>query len=54
MYSIATYGGFINDPIRMSAYARALQQAVTPGSVVVDIGTGTGVFALLACQYGRS
>ncbi len=36
----------------MDAYARALQQSVKPGSVVLDIGTGTGICALLACQLG--
>ena len=42
----------IADRVRMDAYARALRQAVKPGSVVVDIGTGTGIFAVLACQFG--
>ena len=51
-YSIAGYGEMIADRPRMEAYVRALRQAVTPGAVVVDIGTGTGVFAMLACQFG--
>ncbi|MDH3446294.1 MAG: 50S ribosomal protein L11 methyltransferase, partial [Deltaproteobacteria bacterium] len=38
--------------VRMDAYARALRRAVTADSVVLDIGTGTGIFALLACQFG--
>ena len=42
----------IADSVRMDAYARALRQAVKPGSVVLDIGAGTGIFALLACQFG--
>ena len=52
MYSIASYGSMITDVTRMTAYVQALRQAVTPGCVVVDIGTGTGIFALLACQFG--
>ena len=52
MYSIPAYGRMILDHRRMDAYMRALRQAVKPGSVVLDIGTGTGIFALLACQFG--
>jgi len=36
----------------MDAYVQALRQSVKPGSVVLDIGTGTGICALLACQFG--
>ena len=52
MYSIADYGGMIADTARMTAFVRAMRGAVKPGAVVVDIGTGTGIFALLACQLG--
>lgn len=52
MYSLLSYGKMIRDRGRMAAYAQALQQTVKPGSIVVDIGTGTGIFALLACQLG--
>ncbi|MCL1465755.1 50S ribosomal protein L11 methyltransferase [Argonema galeatum] len=52
MYSILGYGSMIADKGRMDAYVKALRQAVKPDSVVVDIGTGTGIFALLACQFG--
>ena len=52
MYSIFDYGRFIANAGRLDVYAQALQQAVKPGSVVLDIGTGTGIFALLACQFG--
>lgn len=37
---------------RMSCYATALRNAVTPGCVVFDIGAGPGLFAILACKYG--
>ena len=52
MYSIADYGAMIADAPRMNAFARALEHAIAPGSLVVDIGTGTGIFALLACRLG--
>lgn len=40
------------DTLRMDAYVAALRQAVTPDSVVLDLGSGPGVFALLACKFG--
>jgi protein arginine N-methyltransferase 1 len=52
MYSINGYGDMIADSVRMEAYVCALRAAVKPGAVVVDIGTGTGIFALIACQLG--
>jgi protein arginine N-methyltransferase 1 len=52
MYSLANYGGMISDRARTDAYARALERVVRPESVVLDIGTGTGIFALLACRHG--
>lgn len=52
MYSLSDYGDMIADHIRMDAYAYALKSVVTPGSVVLDIGTATGIHALLACKFG--
>ena len=52
MYSLNGYGDMITDTVRMDAYVRALQRAVKPGAVVLDIGTGTGIFALLAARMG--
>src|SRR5712692_2722385 len=42
----------IADHVRMGAYAQALREAIRPGAVVVDIGCGTGILSLLACQRG--
>lgn len=42
----------IADRVRTDAYVRALKQVVTPDSVVLDIGTGIGIFAIIACQLG--
>src|SRR5690348_6180833 len=52
MYSITAYGEMIADRGRTDAFARALRQVIEPGCVVLDIGTGTGIFAMLACKYG--
>ncbi len=52
MYSIPDYGAMIADRVRTGAFVRALRAAVKPDSTVVDIGTGTGIFALLACAFG--
>jgi protein arginine N-methyltransferase 1 len=52
MYSIADYGEMITDEIRMDPYVYALKAAIGPDSVVLDIGTGTGIHALLACKFG--
>ena len=53
-YSLTAYGDMITDAPRMDAYARALESVVRPGSTVVDIGAGTGIFSLLACRYGAA
>ena len=53
-YSLFSYGQMINDLTRMDAYAEALRQSVRPGSVVIDLGAGTGIFSLLACQLGAA
>ena len=52
MYSVHFYGQMIADAPRMNAYAAALRKAVKPDSVVMDLGCGPGVFALLACKLG--
>lgn len=52
MYSIADYAAMIADAPRMQAYRRALERLVKPGAIVADIGSGTGIFALLACRLG--
>lgn len=52
MYSLYFYGRMLADAPRMEAYVAALRRAVTPDSVVLDLGSGSGVFAMLACQFG--
>jgi protein arginine N-methyltransferase 1 len=52
MYSIVDYGEMIADKVRMDPYVYALKAKIGPNSVVLDIGTGTGIHALLACKFG--
>jgi len=51
-YSVVGYGRMLADRARTDAYVAALERAVKPGSVVLDIGTGTGLFALVAARLG--
>jgi len=53
-YSIQDYGDMVNDRTRTAPFVEALRQAVKPGDVVLDIGTGAGIFALLACRFGAA
>ncbi len=52
MYVLDEFGDMIADRARFGAYADAIQRTVRPGDVVVDVGCGPGVFALLACAAG--
>ncbi|HEX5873285.1 MAG TPA: class I SAM-dependent methyltransferase [Pyrinomonadaceae bacterium] len=52
MYSLHFYGRMIAGGPRMDAYAAALRHTINPDSVVMDVGCGPGVFALLACKLG--
>ena len=52
MYNLLAYGRMISNPARFRAYTEALRRMVKPGSVVLDLGTGPGIMALLACRFG--
>lgn len=52
MYSLDEFGEMVGDAVRFSAYNSAIARAVKPGDTVLDIGSGPGIFALLACQAG--
>lgn len=53
-YSIQSYGAMVNDHARTQPFIDALTRLITPASVVLDIGTGAGFFALLAVQLGAA
>lgn len=45
---------FLSDSVRIATYRSAVRQRVRPGDVIVDLGAGTGVLGLLACEAGAS
>ncbi len=51
-YALGDYASMIADRVRMDAYCDALRAVVTERSIVLDIGTGAGVTAILACRLG--
>jgi len=52
MYRLDEFGDMIADQGRFGAYAEAIRRAVRPGDIVVDVGCGPGIFAMLACRAG--
>lgn len=52
MYAVWDYDAMFTDAARAVAYLTAIERAVRPGSVVVEIGTGVGYFAVAACRAG--
>jgi protein arginine N-methyltransferase 1 len=52
MYLLDEFGDMTADSLRFAAYSDAIQRAVRPGDIVVDLGCGPGIFALLACRAG--
>jgi len=42
----------LNDRLRMTAYRQAIHEAVKPGDLVLDLGTGTGILSQWALEAG--
>ena len=53
-YSTSAYGKMIEDQRRTGPFVHALRAAIGPQTVFLDIGTGTGIFSFLACQFGAA
>lgn len=45
---------YITDPVRVSAYSRAVAAVIRPGMTVVDLGCGSGVLGLMCLRAGAA
>ncbi len=52
--SVAYHARMLADAHRMDAYERAIRALVRPGDVVLDLGAGTGILAMLAARAGAA
>ncbi|MFN3215811.1 MAG: methyltransferase domain-containing protein [Acidimicrobiales bacterium] len=51
---LAEHEEMLSDRIRVEAYHRAIHRKVSPGDVVLDLGTGTGLLAFMAAKAGAA
>jgi protein arginine N-methyltransferase 7 len=54
-YDVPTwYVSMVQDKARHKIYEEAFRRAIKPGSRVLDIGSGTGLFAMMAARMGAA
>ncbi|MCB1024562.1 MAG: 50S ribosomal protein L11 methyltransferase [Acidobacteria bacterium] len=51
-YDFVGYCSMLTDERRVDAYVNALKKTINEDSIVLDLGAGTGIFSILACDYG--
>jgi protein arginine N-methyltransferase 1 len=51
-YALTAYGEMLLDETRTGAYIAAMEHVIKPGDIVLEIGAGPGVFAMLAAKMG--
>jgi type I protein arginine methyltransferase len=52
MYSMEMFARMFTGQERHDAFMEALRRTVKPGDVVIDIGTGIGIYAMVAAKLG--
>jgi protein arginine N-methyltransferase 1 len=52
MYDLRGYGGMLADEGRVAAFHESIRSAVLPKSLVLELGTATGIMAFWAVQSG--
>lgn len=45
---------FLSDRPRIDAFRRAIHTTIRPGDIVIDLGCGTGILGLMACEAGAA
>jgi hypothetical protein len=53
-HELAEHRAYLGDTRRVDAYRRALKEVVTAETRVLDLGAGSGILGLLACEAGAS
>ncbi len=51
-YTLTHFGHMVLNQPRVEAYLAAMQKLIKPGDLVLEIGAGPGVFAMLAARMG--
>lgn len=49
---LAEHLSYLTDRVKIDAYRAALSEIIRPGSVVLDLGAGTGLLGIIAAQCG--
>jgi len=49
---LEVHRGLLQDTVRTNAFREAIRRSVTQHSVVLDLGTGSGILSFFACEAG--
>lgn len=50
--NVENHHAMLRDYVRMAAYRRAIERAVTPGTIALDLGCGSGILSFFTARAG--